>query len=104
MTCHRYNYVRGKTWIAPPFVSDQMCQIFGLKPTTENRKLSFFASSLQDLNYLLDVYSEEEKAALADPEFFKVFRRRLEHHMNVRFSQAQVDRETNQMIFLLYRM
>ena len=38
-----------------------------------------------------DVYSEEEKAALADPKFFKMFRRRLEHHMNVsqRFSSHQ---------------
>ena len=33
-----------------------------------------------------DVYTDEEKAALADPAFFKAFRKRLEHHMNVSFS------------------
>lgn len=37
-----------------------------------------------------DVYSEEEKAKLADPQFFKMFRRRLEHNMNVRLSMTLI--------------
>ncbi|KAF7302712.1 hypothetical protein HMN09_00906100 [Mycena chlorophos] len=58
------NYVRGKTWISPPF--------FGDRAGSNGR-------SKGSGNY---IYSEKEKEEFTDPEFYKKFRRDLESTLN----------------------
>ncbi|KAJ3554994.1 hypothetical protein NM688_g2817 [Phlebia brevispora] len=60
-------YVRGKTWVAPPFVIDKMSNLL-------NRELN------TDENY---TFTEEEKAAFTkDPVKAAQFRQALEDHIN----------------------
>jgi len=59
------NYVRGKTWLSPPFFSDKLSELLNRDPSTVNYK-----------------FSEEDKAVFKNPEYYKQFRRALESELN----------------------
>ncbi|KAH8111748.1 FAD/NAD-binding domain-containing protein [Phellopilus nigrolimitatus] len=60
-----YNYVRGKTWLSPPFASDKMADLMKLGPSVDNY-----------------VFSEDDKASFKDPANYKEFRHGLESQLN----------------------
>lgn len=39
-----YNYVRGKTWLSPPFASDKMADLMKLGPSVDNCKQTLITS------------------------------------------------------------
>ncbi|KAI0948890.1 hypothetical protein AcW1_008635 [Taiwanofungus camphoratus] len=59
------NYVRGKTWLATPFVSAELAKLMKRDPNVANY-----------------TFTEEDKAALEDPVYYKQFRRELESVLN----------------------
>ncbi|KAI5115440.1 hypothetical protein M0805_005525 [Coniferiporia weirii] len=62
---HLFNYVRGKTWLSPPFVSDKLADI--MKHDSASNHYEF---------------SESDKELFKDPTFYKGFRHELESELN----------------------
>ncbi|KAK7686490.1 hypothetical protein QCA50_010087 [Cerrena zonata] len=62
---HLYNYVRGKTWLSPPFASDKMSELLKGDPGSENY-----------------IFTDEDKQRFQDPETYKAFRHDLEDSLN----------------------
>lgn len=59
------NFVRGKTWISTPFASAKLAELLKRDPDAQNY-----------------VFTDEDKAAFRDPEFYKHFRHELEADLN----------------------
>ncbi|KAL5493003.1 hypothetical protein ACEPAI_4451 [Sanghuangporus weigelae] len=78
-----YNYVRGRVWLSPSFLSERMMQLI-------NRDSS-------ESNY---TFTSEDKKLLADPEIFKHFRHELEdglnsmHYLTIKGSRSQEEART----------
>ncbi|PAV15532.1 FAD NAD-binding domain-containing [Pyrrhoderma noxium] len=70
---HLYNYVRGKTWLSPPFMVDKISELLNNDPDKGNY-----------------TFSETDKEKLKDPYFFKRFRRELEQGMQVKGTELQL--------------
>ncbi|KAL0951913.1 hypothetical protein HGRIS_008568 [Hohenbuehelia grisea] len=61
---HLVNYVRGQTWLSPPFLSEMAAEL---------------AKGDQVDNYK---YTDDDKKLFQDPVFYKEFRRRMESELN----------------------
>ncbi|KZT22659.1 FAD/NAD-binding domain-containing protein [Neolentinus lepideus HHB14362 ss-1] len=61
---HVVNFVRGKTWLATPFLEEKTAQVLG-RDTRGNHK-----------------FAEEDKQRFRDPVFYKQFRWELENELN----------------------
>ncbi|CAL1693778.1 unnamed protein product [Somion occarium] len=59
-----FNYVRGKTWLSPPFASE---------------KLAALVKDSASSNY---IFTEEDKKAFGDPKVYRAFRHDLEDNLN----------------------
>ncbi|KLO16411.1 FAD/NAD-binding domain-containing protein [Schizopora paradoxa] len=59
------NYVRGKTWLATPFVSEKLAKLMARAPESDDYK-----------------FTEEDLKLFDDPEFYKTFRHELEDELN----------------------
>ncbi|KAI0077436.1 FAD/NAD-binding domain-containing protein [Panus rudis PR-1116 ss-1] len=59
------NYVRGKTWLSPPFAADKMADLLKRDPGSQNFK-----------------FTEDDHKAFEDPEYYKQFRHDLESELN----------------------
>lgn len=62
---HIVNYVKGKTWISVPFGSDKLSELLHRDPNEENY-----------------IFTDEDKARFADPEYYKRFRHALDTELN----------------------
>ncbi|KDQ31391.1 hypothetical protein PLEOSDRAFT_1036737 [Pleurotus ostreatus PC15] len=72
---HLVNYVRGQTWLAVPFLDDMQ------KGLAKGREVT---------NYK---YTDEDKEAFKDPEFYKNFRRKMESELNAAQDAVMVGTE-----------
>ena len=81
---HLYTYVRGKTWLAPPFVSDVMSYILDIDSTKGNCELISLLKAIdQKVDNTKDRFTDEDKRRLSDPEFYKKFRHEVQQGMEV---------------------
>ncbi|EJD00095.1 FAD/NAD-binding domain-containing protein [Fomitiporia mediterranea MF3/22] len=62
---HLYNYVRGKTWLAPPFASHKLLELMKRDPNAENYE-----------------FTDEDRKSFEDPVLYKQFRHDLESELN----------------------
>ncbi|KAH8112943.1 FAD/NAD-binding domain-containing protein [Phellopilus nigrolimitatus] len=62
---HLYHYVRGQTWLAPPFQSDFLSEFMNRDPAAGNY-----------------IFTEADRQAFKDPAFYKKFRHSLEAEAN----------------------
>ncbi|KAG9222257.1 hypothetical protein CCMSSC00406_0006554 [Pleurotus cornucopiae] len=72
---HLVNYVRGQTWLAVPFLDDMQ------KGLAKGREVT---------NYK---YTDKDKEAFKDPEFYKNFRRKMESELNAAQDAVMVGTE-----------
>ncbi|KAF9492086.1 FAD/NAD-binding domain-containing protein [Pleurotus eryngii] len=72
---HLVNYVRGQTWLAVPFLDDMQKGL---------------AKGGEVTNYK---YTDEDKEAFKDPEFYKNFRRKMESELNAAQDSVMVGTE-----------
>ena len=85
------NYVRGRTWLATPFVSEKLAQLMTRSPESEDcmEHLSSFVQAKHQLTSSTDKFTEEDWKLFEDPEFYRAFRHELEDELNVRIALSR---------------
>ncbi|KAJ3480196.1 hypothetical protein NLI96_g8512 [Meripilus lineatus] len=60
-----FNYVRGKTWLSPPFSVAKMAELIQRDPTGDNY-----------------AFTDQDKERFKDPEYYKEFRHEIDNDLN----------------------
>ncbi|EJF55657.1 FAD/NAD(P)-binding domain-containing protein [Dichomitus squalens LYAD-421 SS1] len=83
------NYVRGQTWLSPPFVLDQVAQLLGRKKAVGENELM--------------LSSEEIARFQSDDEFFRTVRHTLEDALNSMHAYTQLGSKTSNHFQEMFR-
>lgn len=86
-----FNYVRGKTWLSPPFSVAKMAELIQRDPTGDNCALVHITPAylifINDcIFWFSDAFTDQDKERFKDPEYYKEFRHEIDNDLNVRFS------------------
>ena len=88
---HIFNYVRGKTWLSPPFASNKLSELMKCDPGAENCESSIVIHSESYFNELaIDAFTEKDRETFKDPQVYRAFRHDLESELNVRSSSSTI--------------